>query len=48
MSKGKGLWLCIVATLMLTTAGIAQDKDQNPDERQLGRNWRAEPSKAEW
>ena len=41
MSKGKGLRLCIVATLMLTTAGIAQDKDQNPDERQLDRNWRA-------
>ena len=39
MCKGKGLWLCIVATLMLTTAGIAQDKDRNPDEQQLGRNW---------
>ena len=40
MCKGKGLWLCIVATLMLTTVGIAQDKDRNPDEQQLGRNWR--------
>ena len=37
MYKGKGLWLCIVATLMLTTVGIAQDKDRNPDEKQLDR-----------
>ena len=35
MCKGKGLWLCIVTTLMLTTVGIAQDTDRNPDERQL-------------
>ena len=41
MCKGKGLWLCMVATLMLTTAGIAQDKDRNPDEQQLDRNRRA-------
>ena len=38
MCKGKGLWLCIVAALMLTTVGIAQDKDRNPDEQQLDRN----------
>ena len=38
MYKGKGLWLCIVATLMLTTVGIAQDKDRNPDEKQLDRD----------
>ena len=35
MYKGKGLRLCIIAMLMLTTAGIAQDKDQNPSEKQL-------------
>ena len=38
MYKGKGLWLCIVAMLMLTTVGIAQDKDRNPGEKQLGRD----------
>ena len=38
MCKGKGLWLCIVATLTLTTAGIAQDKNRNPDGRQLARD----------
>ncbi len=38
MYKGKGLWLCIVAMLMLTTVGIAQDKDRNPDEKQLNRD----------
>ena len=38
MYKGKGSWLCIVAMLMLTTVGIAQDKDRNPSEKQLGRN----------
>ena len=37
MYKGKGL--CIVATLILTTVAIAQDKDRNPDEQQLDRNW---------
>ena len=41
MCKGKGLWLCAIATLMLTTVAIAQDKDRNPDEQQLGRNLRA-------
>ena len=35
MCKGKGLWLCAIATLMLTTVAIAQDKDRNPDEKQL-------------
>ena len=40
MCKGKGLWLCTIATLMLTTVGIAQDKDRNLDERQLDRNRR--------
>ena len=38
MYEGKGLWLCIVAMLMLTTVGIAQDKDRNPDEKQLDRD----------
>ena len=38
MYKGKGLWLCIGAMLMLTTVGIAQDKDRNPSEKQLGRD----------
>ena len=33
MCKGKGLWLCTIATLMLTTVAIAQDKGRNPDER---------------
>ena len=33
MCKGKGLWLCTIAMLMLTTIGIAQDKDRNPDDR---------------
>ena len=35
MCKGKSLWLCIIATLMLTTVAIAQDRDRNPDEKQL-------------
>ena len=35
MCKGKSLWLCIIATLMLTTIAIAQGKDRNPDEKQL-------------
>ena len=35
MYKGKGLRLCIIAMLMLTTVGIAHDKDQNPSEKQL-------------
>ena len=34
----KGKCLCIVAMLMLTTVGIAQDKDRNPSEKQLGRD----------
>ena len=34
----KAKWLCIVAMLMLTTIGIAHDKDQNPSERQLRRD----------
>ena len=34
----KGKCLCIVAMLMLTTVGIAQDKDRNPDEKQLKRD----------
>ncbi|RKU12469.1 hypothetical protein C6502_05870 [Candidatus Poribacteria bacterium] len=34
----KGKWLCIVVMLMLTTVGIAQDKDRNPSERQLRRD----------
>ena len=38
MCKGKGLWLCIVTTLMLTTVGIAQDKDRNPGEKQFRRD----------
>ena len=38
MCKGKGLWLCTIAMLMLTTVAIAQDKDRNPDEQQLGRD----------
>ena len=38
MYKGKGLWLCIIVTLMLATVAIAQDKDRNPDEQQLDRN----------
>ena len=38
MGKGKSLWLCTIATLMLTTVGIAQDKDRNPSERQLRRD----------
>ena len=42
MCKGKGLWLCAIATLMLTTVAIAQDKDRNPDEQQLGRNRRTQ------
>ena len=37
MCKGKGLWLCTIATLMLTTVGIAQDKDRQLDDRQLDR-----------
>ena len=40
MCKGKGLWLCIIATLMLAAVGIAQDKDRNPDETQLDRDGR--------
>ena len=40
MYQGKGLWLCIIATLMLTTVGIAQDKDRSLDEQQLDRNRR--------
>lgn len=35
MCRGKSLWLCIIATLMLTTIAIAQDKGRNPDEKQL-------------
>lgn len=38
MCKRKGFWLCIVAMLMLTTVGVAQDKDRNPDGQQLDRN----------
>ena len=38
MYKGKGLRLCIIAMLILTTVGIAQDKDRNPDEKQLDRD----------
>ena len=38
MYQGKGLWLCIIATLMLTTVAIAQDTDRNPDEQQLDKN----------
>ena len=38
MYKGKGLWLCIVVMLMLTTVGIAHDKDRNSREKQLGRD----------
>ena len=38
MYEGKGLWLCIVAMLMLTTVGIAQDKGRNPKEKQLDRD----------
>ena len=38
MYKGKGLRLCIIAMLMLTTVGIAQDKDRNPDGKQLDRD----------
>lgn len=38
MCKRKGLWLCIVATLMLTTVAIAQDKDRNLDGKQLDRD----------
>ena len=38
MYKGKDLWLCTIATLMLTTVAIAQDKDQNPDKQRLDRN----------
>ena len=34
----KGKWLCIVVMLMLTTVGIAQDKDRNPSEKQLRRD----------
>ena len=34
----KGKCLCIVAMLMLTTVGIAQDMDRNPSEKQLGRD----------
>ena len=41
MCKGKGLWLCIVTTLMLTTVGIAQDKGRDSDTRQFNRNLRA-------
>ena len=41
MCKGKGLWLCIAATLMLTTVGTAQDKGRDPDTRQLNRNLKA-------
>lgn len=41
MYKGKSLWLCIVVTLMLTTVGIAQDKDRNPDGKQLDGDRRA-------
>ena len=42
MCKGKGLWLCGIATLMFTTVTIAQDKDRNPDEQQLDRNPRTQ------
>ena len=35
MYKGQGLWLSIITILMLTTVGIAQDEDRNPDEKQL-------------
>ena len=38
MYKGKCLWLCIGAMLMLTTVGIAQDMDRNPGEKQLRRD----------
>ena len=38
MYKGKGLWPCIIAMLMLTTVGIAHDKDRNPSEKQLNRD----------
>ena len=38
MGKGKGLWLCTIATLMLTTVAIAQDEDRNPDEKELDRD----------
>ena len=38
MYKGKGLRLCIVVLLMLAAIGIAQDKDRNPDEKQLDRD----------
>ena len=34
----KGKWLCIIVMLILTTVGIAQDKDRNPSERQLRRD----------
>ena len=34
----KGKCLCIVAMLMLTTVGIAQDIDRNPGEKQLRRD----------
>ena len=40
MYKGKGLWLSIVAMLMLTTVAIAQDKDRNSDEKQVDRDRR--------
>ncbi len=35
MYKGQGLWLSIITILMLTTVGIAQDEDRNPDKKQL-------------
>ena len=35
MYKGQGLWLSIITILMLTTVGIAQDEDRNPDEKHL-------------
>ena len=35
MYKGQGLWLSIITILILTTVGIAQDEDRNPDEKQL-------------
>ena len=41
MRKGKNLWLSIIATLMLATVGIAHDKGQDPDMRQLDRDRRA-------
>ena len=42
MHKGKSLWLSIIVTLMLATVGIAHDKGQDPDMRQLDRDRRAQ------